>query len=306
MEIKSYQELLQRVQDSPLARVAVVAAADPHTIEGVLEAQKQRVASPVLIGDAKVIAEILKECGEEPEAFEIFHEPDISKTPLVANELVHSGKADFVMKGLIDTADFLKGILDKESGLRTGNVMSHIAFLELPGYRKLLAITDGGMIASPDLDAKRQIVQNVVCTLQGMGYEKPKIAVLAAVEKENKSMSETSDAFALRADCQKGRLAGCEIDGPLSYDIAMSKEAARIKGISHQNSEDYDVLLVPGIAAGNILTKALILNAGAKMAGIVAGAKVPLVLNSRSASADEKFYAILLAAAQLMFRRQAN
>lgn len=306
MEIKSYQELLQRVQDSPLARVAVVAAADPHTIEGVLEAQKQRVASPVLIGDAKVIKKILQEQGEEPGASEIFHESDISKTPLVANELVHSGKADFVMKGLIDTADFLKGILDKESGLRTGNVMSHIAFLELPGYRKLLAITDGGMIASPDLDTKRQIIQNAVCTLQGMGYEKPKIAVLAAVEKENKSMPETSDALALRADCQKGRLAGCEIDGPVSYDIAMSKAAARIKGISHQNSEDYDVLLVPGIAAGNILTKALILNAGAKMAGIVAGAKVPLVLNSRSASADEKFYAILLAAAQLMFRRQAN
>jgi phosphate butyryltransferase len=302
--IKNYNELLSLVQKAPIAKVAVTASVDSHTIEAALEAGKQKIAEPIFIGDTVVIKRILEQLGEDPLNFEMIHEPEIEKTPIIANNLIHSEHANFVMKGFIDTSIFLKGILDKETGLRTGNALSHVAFLELPGYKKLLAVTDAGMIPAPDFSAKLQIVENAVRLLNNMGCVNPKIAALAAVEKENKSMPETSDALALHNYYVNSMIGGCEIDGPVSYDIAISKEAARIKGVSDKNSEEYDIFLVPNISAGNILVKALIYHAGAKMAGIVAGAKVPLVLNSRSASSEEKFYAILLAAAVSMLSKQ--
>lgn len=297
MEIKNYEELINSVKNQEMKKVAIASAAEEHTILAALNAYENKLSTPIFIGDRKIIQNLLKENGHEADRFDIIHENNILNTPFIASELVNGNVASFVMKGFIDTSDFLRGIIDKETGLRTGNVMSHIAFLQIPGYPKLVAITDGGMLTNPDLAQKRQILQNSVRTLCNMGYQNPKVAVLTAVEKPNKAMPETMDAQTLQEESGSGFFANCIIEGPVSYDIAISTESARLKGFQGKHSGDYDIWLVPNISAGNLLSKALIYNAGAKMAGIVVGAKVPLVLNSRSSSSEEKYYAMALAAA---------
>lgn len=297
MEIKNYNELINEVKKQKMKKVAIASAADNHTIQAALNAYDNNISIPIFIGDSNKIKDILKENGRKADEFNIIHEIDILKTPYIASELVHKNEANFVMKGFIETSDFLRGIVDKETGLRTGNVMSHIAFLQIPDYPKLVAVTDGGMITNPDLEQKRQILQNSVLALHNMGYEKPKVAALTAVEKPNKAMPETLDAQILQEESALGLFGNCILEGPVSYDIAISKESAKLKSFEGTYSGDYDIWLVPNISAGNLLCKALIYNAGAKMAGIVVGAKVPLVLNSRSSTSEEKYYAMVLAAA---------
>lgn len=297
MEIRNYNELINKVKKQKMKSVAIASAADDHTIQAALNAYDNNISVPIFIGDTNKIQSILKENGRDACQFEIINESNILKTPYVASELVHRNKADFVMKGFIDTSDFLRGIVDKENGLRTDNVMSHIAFLQIPDYPKLVAVTDGGMNTNPDLEQKRQILQNSVLALLNMGYEKPKVAALTAVEKPNKAMPETLDAQTLQEESELGLFGNCVLEGPISYDIAISRESAELKGFEGKYSGEYDIWLVPNISAGNLLCKALIYNAGAKMAGIVVGAKVPLVLNSRSSTSEEKYYAMVLAAA---------
>lgn len=301
MEIKSFDELIAKVKAAPTIRAAIASAADLHTLEAAVHAHKEGIIEPVFIGDKNKIEELLSSIGLVHERYDIIDEPDILQTSHVASKMVNAGKADIVVKGFIDTSDFLRGILDKEHGLRTGNPMSHIAFLQVPGYKKLLAITDGGMVTAPDYQGKVQLVENAVAILRGMGYECPKVAAVTAVEKPNKAMPETLDAQMLQEENKKGIIKNCIIEGPVSYDIVMSRESAQNKGFTGKHSEDYDILLMPNISAGNIMSKALMYNAGAKMSGLVAGAKVPLVLNSRSSSAEEKFYAIVLAAASRLY-----
>ncbi len=297
MEIKTFDELIEKVKTAPTVRAAVASAADSHTIQAALHAYHENIIDPIFIGNKQEITALLKQENETPENFKIIDEPDILQTSHIASKIVNAGEAEIVMKGFIDTSDFLRGILDKEHGLRTGNPMSHIAFLQVPGYPKLMAVTDGGMVTAPDYPTKVQIVNNAVSILHGMGYECPKVAAVTAVEKPNKAMPETMEARQLQEENENGTIPGCIIEGPVSYDIVVSKESAINKGFSGKYSEDYDILLMPNIAAGNIMSKALIYNAGAKMSGLVAGAKVPLVLNSRSSSSEEKYYAIVLAAA---------
>lgn len=301
MEIKNFDELVARVKAAPMVKGAV-AAADDHTIEAACHAYKEDVMEPIFIGRRAEIEENVKLAGFAPDQFQIIEEDDILKTPLHACKLVHDGEAALVMKGFIDTSDFLRGILDKEVGLRTGNPMSHVAVLEIPGYYKLIATTDGGMITDPDYDTKVKIVENAVAMFRGMGYECPKVAALTAVEKPNKAMPETMDARRLQEANQAGEIKNCVIEGPVSYDIAMSKEAAAKKKFEGKYSGEYDILLVPNISAGNLMSKAIIIHGGAKMSGTVVGAKVPLVLNSRSASAEDKFYAICLSVACSMHK----
>ncbi len=298
MEFKNYEELLKEIKnDKNKKKVAIASAADEHTIEAALDAFDNNISMPIFIGNKNNIQKILTNFNREYDQFEIINEKDILKTPYIASGLVNEGNADFVMKGLIDTSDFLRGIVDKETGLRTGNVMSHIAFLQIPNYPKLVAVTDGGMIINPDLSQKRQILQNAFKTLLNMGYDNPKAAAFTAVEKPNKSMQETIDAQKLHEESESGEFINCVLEGPVSYDVAISKKSALVKGFEGRYCGGYDIWLVPNISAGNLLCKALIYNAGAKMAGIVVGAKVPLVLNSRSSSSEEKYYAMALAAA---------
>ena len=184
------------------------------------------------------------------------------------------------MKGKIQTSDLLRAVVNKEKGLRTGSVMSHLVIHELPTYHKLLAVTDGGMMMYPNVDEKKQIIENAVNTLIAMGYDEPKVAVLAAVETVNPKMPESVDAGILKEMNQRGEIKNCMVEGPISYDLTMSKESAEIKGFNSPVTGDADILIVPNITAGNILGKALVYSAGAKMAGFIVGAKVPIVLTS--------------------------
>ena len=298
MVFHNFDELIHSVQGNPSSKVvAVVAAADGHTLEAVFRARKNRIITPILVGDREKILEELKKLGEDPIDIEIVHTANDQEAATEAVSLVHQGKADFLMKGKIQTADMLHAVVDKEKGLRTGRVMSMMVLHELPGYHKLLCVTDGGMMMYPTLEEKKQIIQNAVGVYHSIGIAEPKVAVLAAVEVANPKMPEAMDGAALKQMNLDGELDGCIVEGPISYDLAMSCESAEIKGYTSPITGDADILVVPNITVGNILGKALVVSAGAKMAGFIVGAKVPIVLTSRGSSSEEKYLSLVLSAA---------
>jgi len=295
--LRNFDEMVEKVKGLLSKRtVALVAAEDRHALEAVLHAEKEGIVKAILVGDEGKIRELLKDLNATGE-YEIANEPDSSKAAYKAVELVRENKADFLMKGKIDTAGILKAVVDKERGLGQGRLMSHVAIVEVPTYHKLLVATDGGMVMYPTLDQKKEIINNAVETLLKLGYERPKVGVLAAVEKVNPKMPETVDGDKLKEMNINGEIKNCIVEGPISYDLAIYEEAAKIKGYESQVAGDVDVLVVPDITTGNVLGKALIYSAKGKMAGIVVGAKVPIILTSRGSSAEEKFLSLALAAA---------
>jgi phosphate butyryltransferase len=297
MEFKSFDELIKKVQNfDSKKKVAVVAAQDEHTMEAVFKARMDNIVEPVLIGDKVKIKEVLSTLHVGLDDENIIDVEDDASAAAKAVELVNAGKADFIMKGKIQTADLLRAVVNKEKGLRTGNVMSHVVIHEVPSYHKLLAVTDGGMMMYPTLEEKKQIIENAVNTFLALGYENPKVAVLAAVETVNPKMPEAVDANALKKMNQNGEIKNCIVEGPISYDLTMSKESAEIKGFESPVTGDADILIVPNITAGNILGKSLVYSAGAKMAGFIVGAKVPIVLTSRGSTAEEKYLSLALSA----------
>ncbi|MCM8711912.1 bifunctional enoyl-CoA hydratase/phosphate acetyltransferase [Clostridium sp. SYSU_GA19001] len=297
MEFRSFDELIKKVQNNEKKKkVAVVSAQDEHTLEAVFRAVKDNIVEPVLIGDKDKIKKVLQSLNVKLEESNIIDVENDAVAAETAVKLINDNKADFIMKGKIQTADLLRAVVNKEKGLRTGRVMSILALHEVPGYHKLLAITDGGMMMYPNLEEKKQIIENAVNTLVDMGYENPKVAVLAAVENVNPKMPETVDADALKKMNLSGEIKNCIVEGPISYDLTMSKESAEIKGYSSPVCQDADILIAPNITTGNILSKALIYSAGAKMAGFVVGAKVPIVITSRGATAEEKYLSLVLSA----------
>lgn len=298
MVIKNFDELIKKVCSfENKKKVAVVAAHDEHTLEAVFKARENNIVDPILIGDKAEINDILSKNNyflNDEYILDIKNESDAAYK---AVELVNTNKADFIMKGKIQTADLLKAVVDKEKGFRTDRLMSHFVIQEIPSYHKLLVTTDGGMVMYPGLEEKKQIIQNAVDTLISIGYEKPKVAVLAAVEKVNPKMPEAIDAAELKKMNEAGEIQNCIIEGPISYDLAMNKESATIKGFNSPVAGDADILVTPNITAGNILGKCLIYSANSKMAGFIVGAKVPIVLTSRGSSSEEKYLSLVLSAA---------
>lgn len=298
MSIKNFDELINKVKGFEEKRkVAIIAAHDEHTLEAVFRAVENNIIEPVLIGNAEEIKKIIKKLNKNLNHENIIDISNDIEAAYLGVELAAKGEVDFIMKGMIQTPDLLKAVVDKEKGLRTGNIMSHFVINEIPNYHKLLVTTDGGMMTYPDVDQKRQIIENAVNVLLQLGYEEPKVAVLAATENINLKMPESVDADKLKEMNQSGVITNCIVEGPISYDLTMSKEAAEIKGYNSPVSGDADVLIVPNITAGNILGKSLIYSAGAKMAGFIVGAKVPIVLTSRGSSSDEKYLSLVLCAA---------
>lgn len=298
MEYNNFQQLIEKVEKFQSKKtVAVVAAQDEHTLQAVFKAKKDNIVNPILIGDKPKIKEVLTILHEGLDDSAIIHAESDKLAAEKAVELVNDNKADFIMKGRIQTADLLKAVVNKEKGLRTGRVMSHLVIHEIPAYHKLLAVTDGGMMMYPTVDEKKQIIENAVSTFIAMGYENPKVAVLAAVEKVNPKMPESVDAGLLKEMNKNGEIINCIIEGPISYDLTMSKESAEIKGFHSPVVGDADILIVPNITSGNILGKSLVYSAGAKMAGFIVGAKVPIVLTSRGSTAEEKYLSLVLSAA---------
>ena len=297
MELKNFRELIEKVQKSEsMKRVAVAAAQDEHTLEAVFRAAKDKLVEPVLVGNKEKIEEILRKLDVEYDMTSIINTGSDKEAAEKTVELINEGRADFIMKGKLQTADLLRAVVDKEKGLRTGRVMSHVAILEIPAYHKLIAVTDGGMMMYPDLGEKKQILENAVDVFLAMGYECPKVAVLAAVETVNPKMPEAVDADALKKMNESGEIKDCLVEGPISVDLTFSRESAEIKGYTSPVTGRADILLVSDITTGNILSKALIEMTDATMAGMIVGAKVPVVLTSRGASSEEKYLSIVLSA----------
>ena len=304
MSYRSFEDLAERARRSLGKRRGVVAGAeDDHILEAVLEARKEGIAEPVLTGDATAISAKLKALGQNPDEIHIVDVPSGSNPAQRAVELIATGEGDFLIKGRLDTKDLLKPVVDRANNLHDPNspskgLMSHLAFFEIPGVERLIVITDGGMIVYPDLEQKKGIAVNAVSALRKMGWVEPKVAVLCAIEKLNPKMKETVEAAALTQMNRSGEIADCVVEGPISYDVAMDPEIAAVKGYESANCGRFDVLLTPDMTSGNLLGKSLLVSARARMAGIVVGAKIPIVVTSRGSSAEEKFYSIALCAAQ--------
>lgn len=298
MIYSKFSQITEKVKNAgEVKRMAVAVANERHTLEAVMEARKEGLIKPVLVGNKSEISAILNGMGESFSDADIYDESDGAKACDLAVKLVRENKADFLMKGIIDTSVLLKAVVNKETGLAKGGLMSLFTIFEVPSYHKLLTIVDGGMVPYPTLEQKKFIIENTVDILLALGYEKPKVAALACIEKVNPKMPETVEADELAQMCKRDEMKNCIIEGPVSYDCAISKEIADIKGYVSQVSGDVDIMLAPNIHAGNIMAKALTCSCGAKLAGIVVGAKCPIVLTSRGSSSEEKLLSIMLSAA---------
>lgn len=295
--LNSFDRLPELSARGQTKTAAVACAHDRHTLEAVLEAKAKGFIRFILIGHEDEIVSIVNDLGHSISKDCIIHAENDEQAAKIAVELIRNGKADFIQKGLMQTSTLLKAVVNKETGIGLGHPMSHVALLELPGYHKLLGVTDGGMIPAPDLETKKSIVQNAVGLFHQLGYERPLVSAVCAAETVSPKITETVEAAALKQAALAGEFGECYLEGPVSLDLAMSKESAKIKKYDSPVCGETDILLVPNMAAGNIMVKALTLYGEAKMAGIVVGAKCPIALNSRSASFEEKFNSLLLCAA---------
>jgi phosphate butyryltransferase len=295
-QIANFGQLISRVKQKQAKRLAIAWAEGEEIIEAVKQATEQKIIFPVLVGDQTGIENLCKKKGMDPKTVEIVNAPDPKQAARLTVEAVKQGQADMLMKGKVDTSSLLKAVLDKESGLGTGAFLSHVAVMEVEAYSKLMLVSDGGMNIRPDIQQKVEILKNAVEVARKLGVEKPKIACLAAVEMVNPDMQETIDAAGLVKMAERGDIKDVVIDGPIAFDAAIDLEAARTKGIVSPVAGDPDIFLVPDIASGNIFVKSLIYLAGAKVGGVIAGAGAPIVLLSRSDSAQTKLYSIALGA----------
>lgn len=294
--MKKLSEIVAAVKDYPVKRVAVAAAEDLTVIEAIKAAIEGNVATAILIGDEKTICTYAEQTGLHLAKEDVIHEPVPEKAALCATHMVSSGKADVLMKGLIHTDDFLRAVLDKEVGLRAGYRMSHIFACEIPAFDRLIMVTDTAMNIAPDLEAKAEIILNADYFCEVIGVPSPRVACLAAIELLNPKMQATVDATCLAKMADRNQYTPtCIVDGPFAFDNAISPAAAEHKQISGPVAGLADVLLVPDIEAGNILVKSFVYSAGAKVAGVLIGAKAPVVLTSRADSAESKFYSIAAA-----------
>ncbi|WP_373899031.1 phosphate butyryltransferase [Haloimpatiens sp. FM7315] len=276
--------------------MSVAVAQDKVVLEAVTKAVKLGIVDVILVGDEEKIVEICEKENYSLDNIRIIDQKDTVKAAAKAVELVTNGQAHYIMKGLLGTAQLLKAVLNKEANLRLGGLLSHVMVYEVPNYSKLLFLTDGGMVPYPELNEKILIIKNAVKIAHALNIENPKVAPLCAVEVVNPSMQATIDAASLTQMNRRGQIKGCIIDGPLALDNAISKEAAKHKGIESEVAGDADILLVPSIEAGNLLGKSLTYFSGAENAGIIVGAKCPVVLVSRADSAKSKLYSIALGA----------
>lgn len=296
MVLKNFKELHEKVVSLEPKTVVVIAAHDAHTLEAVLKTKEEGILNHILVGKKDEILAIGKELGFEIDP-EVIVDSDTDEDAVEKGiQLIKDGKGDFIQKGILQTSTLLKGVVNKETGIRTGNSMSHTALLDIPNYHKVLGLTDGGMMLYPTLEQKKDIINNAVEVFHGFGYENPKVAVVAAVEVVNPKMPETVDAAALKEMNEKGEITGCVVEGPISFDLATDSESVKIKKYESPVAGDADILVTPNIAAGNLMSKALYTLGNSTMAGMVVGAKCPIALNSRSASYEEKYYSLLACA----------
>jgi phosphate butyryltransferase len=289
------EDLLEKAARLENKTVAVASAEDAEVLEAVIEARERGLADFILFGNKEELEIMLQERSADVKKFSIKHARSVEQAAEFAVKAVFQNEADVLMKGNIPTAVILKAVLNKEYGLRTGKILSHVAVFEVPGYDRYTIVTDAAMNLAPDLDQKKQILANSVMVARKIGIDMPKVAPLAAVEVINPSMQATIDAAALTQMNKRGQIKDCIVDGPLALDNAVSFDAAEHKGIKSEVAGQSDILLVPTIEVGNVLYKSLMYFANAKVGAIIAGAKAPIVLTSRADSAESKLYSLALA-----------
>jgi phosphate butyryltransferase len=295
--LSSLSSLHEQAKKNIKKRIVIAAAHDENAMEAAFKARQENIIEPILVGDIQKIKDIAQKFNFSLTDIEIINESNVEQCAAVAVKLINDKQADILMKGNLETAILLKAVLNKEYGLRSGDLLSHIALFEVPTYHKIIAVADAAMNIAPDLKDKISIIKNSVNYLRRLGIDKPKVAILAAVETVKDSMNATIDAAIITKMADRGQIKNCIIDGPLALDNAVSKESAQHKGIISNVAGDADILFAPDIEAANILYKTLIFLAGAKCAAVILGATVPIVLTSRSDSDETKLNSIALAAA---------
>ena len=292
--VKSFNNLLQLVQEKEPKRIAVAVPEDKQVLSAIKASKDLNIIEPILVGNEFKIVNISQEIGFNLSGVKIIDEKDKVLASRKATELVSTGKADILMKGLVDTSIIMKQVLDKEVGLRTGKLISHVAVFDVKTYHKIFFVTDAAMNISPDLNQKKEIIENAVELAHSLGVEKPKVAVIGAKEKVSPKMEATIHAKELANMNKSGEITGCIVEGPFALDNAISKEAALHKEINSQIAGDADILLMPNIDTGNALYKSLTFFARAKSAGIILGTKAPIVLTSRADNEEAKLCSIVL------------
>ncbi|GAA3643550.1 bifunctional enoyl-CoA hydratase/phosphate acetyltransferase [Asaccharospora irregularis] len=291
--IKKLEDILDELKDGERVVLSVAAAHDKEVLTSIKSALDRGIIDPILVGELDKINEISKEIGLNLDNIRVIEGCGVEECAKIAVKLVSSKEADFVMKGILDTSVLLKEVLNKEYGLRTDSLLSHVMIYEMESYHKLLMLTDGGMNISPDYLQKEKILKNAITASKSLGLETVKVACLAAKEKVNPKMQATVDADMLSKKCEEGAFGeGVIVEGPLAFDIAVSKKASEVKGFNSDVSGDADILLVPTIEVGNGIGKSFTYMANAKSAGIIMGAKAPIVLVSRADSHESKLYSI--------------
>lgn len=300
MRFRNYDELTRHIK-ARAKRVpfAVVRANEAHTMEAVVQSCRDGLIEPHFIGDSAEIRAMLQGYDMNPSDFEIIDQDDPTLAAQTAVDLVHNGTVKGIMKGKLETGQLMKVLLKSDNKLRTSSVVCAMSLMEVPHYHKLIAGSDPALCIYPTLEDKAAILRNAVTALTNIGIDTPKVAVLTAVETPNPKMPETMDAVELKRMNREGEITGCLVDGPLSYDLCMDPEAAKIKGLDSEVAGDPDLIIYPNLVVGNAVSKALVLSAGAVGSSIILGTAVPVVIPSRSASVAEKARNILLASASV-------
>lgn len=292
--LKSFEDIKEKLKSLEIKKVAVAVAEDQEVLAAVRQAQDEGLAIGVLTGDESKIREIAKNANISLDGFEIINEPNPVKAATLCCQLIREGKASAIMKGLIDTSKYMKAILNKETGLNSGKLLSHVAVFELDTYDKLLMVSDAAINIAPDLNEKVGIINNCVKFAHSLGLETPLVACCAAVEKVNQKMPATVDAALLAKMSDRGQISGCIVDGPFGLDNAISEESVRIKKIKSPVAGKADIILCNDIESGNYLYKSLMFLANATAGAVVMGAAAPIILTSRADSHKSKYLSIVL------------
>jgi len=294
--LKSFSEIEIQVRNTKQKTIAVAMAEDKELLMAVEKARSKGLTKAILIGDTGKIKSIFKKTNIDESNYDLIDSKGEESSVSEAVSLVRKGTAQVLMKGLCSTSVFLKAILNKESGLRSGNVLSHLSFFESPNYHKILMMSDAAINIAPDLSVKISIVENALSATHKLGYNNPKIALISAIEKVNPiGMPSTADAAIIAKMADRGQIKGGIIDGPLAVDNALSLQSCEVKGLKTKVGGDADICIVPNIETGNVFYKLLTILGNAKVAGIIVGAQVPVVLSSRSDSEESKYLSIITA-----------
>ena len=296
--IRSFADLERLVRQGARKRLALAMAEEEDGLKAVVAAAAQGVVEPVLIGNEEHVQELASRERLDIANFRLVHAEGEKECAARAVELLRAGEAEVLMKGRIPTSTLMKAVLDSGNGLKGVGLLSHLTLIESPAYPKLLYMSDPGLNIAPDVNAKAAIIENAVRAARKLGVARPKVAVVTAVEKVNPgTMPATVDAALLAKMAERGQLADCLVDGPLSLDSALSARSCEVKGIGGEVGGDADILLMPDIEAANVFYKAVAFFSDARLAGVVLGARVPIVLPSRADSDATKYYSILAAIA---------